>query len=85
MRMAKKTTSSPPTPKPYDLLALRLQRVINSPAAQRAKTALLERLESDPDEVWEQIMAELEETDNVTLAFRDDGNVQIFWTVPQEG
>ncbi|SHJ38203.1 Protein of uncharacterised function (DUF1654) [Pseudomonas luteola] len=30
-------------------------------------------------------MAELEETDNVTLAFRDDGNVQIFWTVPQEG
>jgi len=64
---------------------MRLQRVINSPAAQHAKTALLERLESDPDEVWEQIMAELEETDNVTLAFRDDGNVQIFWTVPQEG
>ncbi len=30
-------------------------------------------------------MEELEETDNVTLAFRDDGNVQIFWTVPQEG
>lgn len=83
--MAKKTASALPAPKPYELLAMRLQRVINSPAAQRAKTALLERLESDPDDAWEQVMAELEETDNVTLAFRDGGNVQIFWTVPQEG
>jgi len=82
--MAKKT-ASPPAPKPYEVLAMRLQRVINSPAAQRAKTVLLERLESDPDDAWEQVMAELGETDNVTLAFRDDGNVQIFWTVPQEG
>lgn len=80
-----KKTASPPAPKPYEVLAMRLQRVINSPAAQRAKTALLERLESDPDDVWEQVIEELGETDNVTLAFRDDGNVQIFWTVPQEG
>jgi len=83
--MAKKTASAPHAPKPYEVLAMRLQRVINSPAAQRSKTALLERLESDPDDAWEQVMAELGETDNVTLAFRDDGNVQIFWTVPQEG
>jgi hypothetical protein len=82
--MAKKP-ALPPTPKPYEVLALRLQRVINSPAAQRSKTALLERLESDPEDVWEQVMAELGDTDNVTLAFRDDGHVQIFWTVPQEG
>lgn len=82
--MAKKT-ASPSTPKPYEVLAMRLQRVINSPAAQRSKTALLERLESDPDDAWEQVIEELGETDNVTLAFRDDGNVQIFWTVPHEG
>ena len=82
--MAKKIASLAPS-KPYEVLAMRLQRVINGPAAQRAKTVLLERLESDPDDAWEQVMAELEETDNVTLAFRDDGNVQIFWTVPQEG
>jgi hypothetical protein len=30
-------------------------------------------------------MEELGDTDNVTLAFRDDGNVQILWMVPQEG
>jgi hypothetical protein len=29
-------------------------------------------------------MEELGETDNVTLAYRDDGHIQIFWTVLQD-
>jgi hypothetical protein len=81
--MAKKP-STPPPPKPYDLLAIRLQRAINNPTAQKNKTVLLERCESDCEEAWQQIMEELGETDNVTLAYRDDGHVQIFWTVVQD-
>ncbi|MBA1245459.1 DUF1654 domain-containing protein [Pseudomonas japonica] len=73
-----------PQPNPYDLLAIRLQRAINHPAAQHAKTALLERFEGGSDEAWEQIMEELGENDNVTLAYRDDGHLQIFWTVLQD-
>ncbi|WP_040259154.1 DUF1654 domain-containing protein [Pseudomonas massiliensis] len=69
---------------PYALLATRLQRAINHPAAQQARTALLERLEGDSEEAWERIMAELGENDNVTLAYRDDGHIQIFWTVLQD-
>ena len=77
--------SSTPTPlTSYALLATRLQRAINHPAAQQAKTALLERFDGDSDEAWEQIMAELGENDNVTLAYRDDGHIQIFWTVLQD-
>jgi len=79
------TSSSVPTSlTPYALLATRLQRAINHPGAQQAKTALLERFDSDSDEAWEQIMAELGENDNVTLAYRDDGHIQIFWTVLQD-
>lgn len=81
--MAKK----PETPRPptsYELLGMRLQRAINSPAAQKSKTALLERLPSDRAEDWDQILEELGDTDNVTLAYRDDGHVQVFWTVPKE-
>ena len=81
--MAKKP-STPPPPKPYDLLAIRLQRAINNPTAQKNKSALLERFESDCGDAWQQIMEELGETDNVTLAYRDDGHVQIFWTVLQD-
>ena len=81
--MAKKP-STPPPPKPYDFLAIRLQRAINNPTAQKNKSALLERLESDCGDAWQQIMEELGDTDNVTLAYRDDGHVQIFWTVLQD-
>lgn len=82
--MAKKQASTPPPPKPYELLAMRLQRTINSPAAQRSKSALLERLPGDRDEDWDTILEELGDTDNVTLAYRDDGHFQIFWTVPKD-
>ncbi|WP_225774667.1 DUF1654 domain-containing protein [Pseudomonas sp. Marseille-Q5115] len=79
-----KQPSTPVQPQPYDLLAMRLQRAINHPGAQQAKTALLERQDGDSEEAWERIMEELGENDNVTLAYRDDGHIQIFWTVLQD-
>ncbi|RYF52270.1 MAG: DUF1654 domain-containing protein [Cytophagaceae bacterium] len=82
--MAKKISATPALPKPYEVLAMRLQRAINTPAAQKSKFALLERLPGDRDEDWTLILEEIGETDNVTLAHRDDGKVQLFWTVPQE-
>jgi hypothetical protein len=82
--MAKKAQPPPASPKPYEVLAMRLQRAINTPAAQKSKSALLERLPGDREEDWTQILEEIGETDNVTMAYRDDGNVQLFWTVAQE-
>jgi hypothetical protein len=82
--MAKKTSSAAPPPSPYALLATRLQRSVNNPTAQQSRTALLERFDSDCAEAWEQIMEELGETENVTLAYRDDGHIQIFWTVVED-
>jgi hypothetical protein len=81
--MAKKA-AAPRLPDSYELLGMRLQRAINSPAAQRAKSALLERLPDDRADDWDRIMEELGDTDNVTLAYRDDGHVQVFWTVPKD-
>ena len=81
--MAKKAVP-PRQPDSYELLGMRLQRAINSPAAQRTKSALLERLVDDRADDWDRIMEELGDTDNVTLAHRDDGHVQVFWTVPKE-
>lgn len=81
--MAKKAASSPPL-STYAQLGMRLQRAINSPGAQRSKSALLERLPDDLEEDWNQVLEELDDTDNVTVAHRDDGHVQIFWTVPKD-
>jgi hypothetical protein len=41
-------------------------------------------IEGDCPDAWEQIVGELDEMDNVTLAYRDDGHVQIFWTAVQD-
>jgi hypothetical protein len=68
----------------YARMGLRVQKIINSPTAQKAKAALIFRLPDEPMDEWEQLLEEIDENDNVTLAYRDDGGVQIFWVVPKE-
>lgn len=57
---------------------------LSEAGAQTSKSALLERRPGDLPEDWYRLIDEISENDNVTLAHRDDGNVQIFWTVPKE-
>ncbi len=82
--MAKQKPQAPKEPTSYELLGMRIQRVINHPRSQIAKSALLERSANDSPEDWDQMLAEIAENDNVTLAHHDNGNVHIFWTVPKE-
>lgn len=79
-----KSAAVPRAPSSYDLLGMRLQRAINSPRAQKEKSALLERLPDDQADDWAQILEALQDTDNVTVAHRDDGSIQVFWTVVKE-
>jgi uncharacterized protein (UPF0548 family) len=68
----------------YVRMGLRVQKIINSPTAQKARAALIFRLPDEPVDEWERLLEEIDENDNVTLAYRDDGGVQIFWVVPKE-
>jgi len=68
----------------YERLATRIQKIINAPTAQRSRSALIFRLPDELEDDWNQLLEEIAENDNVTLAWRDDGGVQIFWTVPKE-
>ncbi|MEF9673931.1 MULTISPECIES: DUF1654 domain-containing protein [unclassified Pseudomonas] len=79
--VANSTSAAPST---YERMGLRVQKIINSPNAQKAKAALLFRLPDEPVDEWEQLLEEIAENDNVTLAYRDDGGIQIFWVVPKE-
>lgn len=75
---------TPASPDTYERLGMRVQKIINSPSAQKAKAALIFRLPDEPVDEWERLLEEIDENDNVTLAHRDDGGVQIFWVVPKE-
>ncbi|SEI68370.1 Protein of unknown function [Pseudomonas sp. NFR16] len=71
-------------PDHYQRMGIRIQKIINSPTAQRARSALIFRLADELEDDWNQLLEEIDENDNVTLAWRDDGGVQVFWTVPRE-
>lgn len=72
---------TPPTS--YELLAARLQRVINAPKSQLSRSAVLERHPEDSATDWDRILDEIAENDNVTIAYRDDGFVNLYWTLPR--
>ena len=76
--------TSPAAPDAYERMGMRVQKIINSPTAQKAKAALIFRLPDEPMDDWERLLEEIDENDNVTLAYRDDDGVQIFWVVPKE-
>ncbi|UVL07367.1 DUF1654 domain-containing protein [Pseudomonas rhodesiae] len=82
--MAKSSAALPTAPDAYERLAVRVQKIINSTQAQKAKAALIFRLPDEPEEQWQRLLEEIAENDNVTLVYRDDGGVQIFWVVPKE-
>lgn len=82
--VAKPASAVPAPPDAYQSLAIRVQKIINSTNAQKAKAALIFRLQDEPEDEWQRLLEEIAENDNVTLAYRDDGGVQIFWVVPKE-
>lgn len=82
--MAKSKPQPAPTPTSYELLGLRIQAAINTPRAQSSKSVLLEPSANDDPADWDRILDEISENENVTIAHRDDGAVQLFWTVPKD-
>ncbi|HEY0290456.1 MAG TPA: DUF1654 domain-containing protein [Pseudomonas sp.] len=81
--MSKKSASTPALD-PYQCLGIRIQKIINSTTAQKSRSALIFRLPDEAESDWDQLLGEISENDNVTLAYRDDGGIQIFWTLPKE-
>lgn len=82
--MAKQKSQAAKQPSSYELLGVRIQAAINTPKAQTSKSALLERSVNDDPADWDRILDEIGENENVTIAHRDDGAVQLFWIVPKD-
>ena len=79
-----KAKQAPKPPTSYELLGMRIHKIINTPRSQASKSALLERAANDSPEEWDRILEEIAENENVTIANRDDGLIQLLWTVTKE-
>lgn len=77
--------SKPPAaPTAYQLMGMRIQKIINAPAAQKAKSVLIQKGPTESQEEWMRFLEEIDENDNVTLSYRDDGSVSLSWVAHQE-
>ncbi|VVO79053.1 hypothetical protein PS870_01692 [Pseudomonas fluorescens] len=81
--MAKKA-AAPRPPSSYELMGMRIQKIINSTGAQASKRATIYKSPDESPDDWAQLLEDIGEADNVTVAHQDDGGVQIFWVVPKE-
>lgn len=79
-----KPAPAPRLPSPYELVGLRIQKIINSPGAQKAKSVTVTKLPEESVDHWDGVLGEFGEADNVTLDFLDDGSVEISWVTPDE-
>ncbi|EJN31900.1 hypothetical protein PMI35_01181 [Pseudomonas sp. GM78] len=84
MSKAKKPSAVPTPPSSYDLMGMRVQKIINSTDAQTAKRAVIYKASNESLDDWEQMLEAIDEADNVTIAHQDDGGVQVFWVVPKD-
>ncbi|WP_109512565.1 DUF1654 domain-containing protein [Pseudomonas ovata] len=80
--MAKSKTQSSPAPTSIDHLGARLQKVINSPSAQKNREAVIYKAPDELQDDWNQIMEAIIETEGVHVTPLDDGGVRVHWDVP---
>lgn len=85
MSKAKSTAKSQvPVVTSFDILAGRIQKIINSPAAQKNRVAVIYKAPEESQEDWGSLVDAMEETDGVSLVFQDDGGVHVSWEKPSE-
>lgn len=67
-----------------EMLGARLQKVINSPSAQKNRSAVLYKSPEEMQEDWDQIIEAINDTDGVHVIFQEDGGAKVHWEVPQK-
>lgn len=63
----------------YELMGLRIQRILNSYTAQKTQRAIVSKGVNELDEDWIQILSDLEETDGVKVTLTETGAAKITW------
>jgi hypothetical protein len=63
-------------------LAIRISNIVDSPRAQLERRATIHRLDTEPPEVWDQVLEVLTETEGLDMTFSDDGSLVLAWERP---
>ncbi len=80
--MAKSKTQPPSAPTSIEHLGMRLQKIINSPSAQKNRAAVIYKAPDELQDDWNQIIEAIIETEGVHVTSLDDGGARVHWDVP---
>lgn len=69
----------------YEQLGHRVQRAVNSYPAQSNRHLVIERQPEESLEDWEQLLAEIDTNEHVTITRLDDGAVRLRWNLAEIG
>lgn len=64
---------------PTERLTIRISNMINSPQAQIRRLVLIHRLETDPQEAWNEVTWLLADTDGVRVEPQENGDILVAW------
>ncbi|WP_163908781.1 DUF1654 domain-containing protein [Pseudomonas frederiksbergensis] len=65
---------------PFDHLACRVYRQVNSSSAQVLRRTLIRRLSSERTDDWDRLLEQLSNEESVRLKHLEDGVAQLSWT-----
>ncbi len=68
---------------PAEILAARLQTIIRSQSAQEARSAVIYKKPDEDQRHWDQIIAAINETEDVCINILSDGAARISWYLPE--
>ncbi|WP_296258488.1 MULTISPECIES: DUF1654 domain-containing protein [unclassified Pseudomonas] len=80
--MALKQPKFPALPTSLETLSARLQKIINSPASQKAQSAFICKAPDERQEDWESIVEAIAETDGVHIVHHENSALRLSWEVP---
>lgn len=74
-----KSQRKPTPPTPFELLGMRVQKAMASPAAQRSQSLVIFKEDHESADDWSQLVEAIGDTEGVKTTLQEDGGVHIQW------
>ncbi|KPC40367.1 Uncharacterized protein AC509_4422 [Pseudomonas amygdali pv. morsprunorum] len=73
------TRNGPTGASSYEQIGKRIQRLVSAPNVQKTQWVIVARRDDEPEDSWNVVLREIEETEGIEVDRQPDGSVRIGW------
>lgn len=73
------TRNGPTGASSYEQIGKRIQRLVSAPNVQKIQWVTVARRDDEPEDSWNVVLREIEETEGIEVDPQPDGSVRIGW------